>query len=132
MNKNNWNNIFPDPPESFHNKVSNTLNCLPDKEEISEMNNRSMFRKIPLKRGVMIALIATLAVGTTVFASGKIASIVGSSSVIPTYYSMPSADKINKDFEFEPKLVEKFDTGYEFKSGHKVKNEIFDDKGNSL
>jgi hypothetical protein len=132
MNKDNWNNIFPDPPESFHNKVNNTLNCLPDKEENGEMNNRLIFRRIPLKRGVMIALIATLAVGTTVFASGKIASIVGSSSVIPTYYSMPSADKINKDFEFEPKLVEKFDTGYEFKSGHKVKNEIFDYKGNSL
>ena len=132
MNKDNWNYIFPDPPESFHNKVNNTLNCLPDKEEIGEMNNRSIFRRIPFKRGVMIALIATLAVGTTVFAAGKVASIVGSSSIIPTYYSMPSADKINKDFEFEPKLVEKFDTGYEFKSGHKVKNEIFDDKGNSL
>ncbi|GAA0219097.1 hypothetical protein GCM10008921_00680 [Metaclostridioides mangenotii] len=132
MNKDNWNNIFPDPPESFHNKVNNTLNCLPDKEEINEMNNRLIFRRIPLKRGVMIALIATLAIGTTVFAAGKIASIVSSSSVIPTYYSMPSADKINKDLEFEPKLVEKFDTGYEFKSGHEVKNEIFDDNGNSL
>ncbi|MBP1855270.1 hypothetical protein [Metaclostridioides mangenotii] len=96
------------------------------------MNNRLIFRRIPLKRGVMIALIATLAIGTTVFAAGKIASIVSSSSVIPTYYSMPSADKINKDLEFEPKLVEKFDTGYEFKSGHEVKNEIFDDNGNSL
>jgi len=131
MNKDNWNNIFPDPPESFHNKVNNTLNCLPDKEEIGEMNNRSIFRRIPLKRGVMIALIATLAVGTTVFAAGKLASIVSSSSVIPTYYSMPSADKINKDFGFEPKLVEKFDTGYEFKSGHKVKYEVIEGEENS-
>ncbi|MCR1954300.1 signal peptide protein [Clostridioides mangenotii] len=132
MNKDNWNNIFPDPPESFHNKVSDTLFSLPDKKEISEMNNRSIFRKIPIKRGVLIALVATVAVGTTVLAGGKIASIVGSSSTIPTYFSMPSAEKINKDFNFEPKLVEKFDTGYEFKSGHKVKNEFLDKNNNSL
>ncbi|MEL5864189.1 hypothetical protein [Clostridium cochlearium] len=132
MNNYNWNNAFPDTPESFKNKVSATLNSLPDQKENCEMENKKICIKGLFKKKIVAALAAVMIVGTTVFAAGKIFSITSHSSIIPTYTDIPTIEQVKKDFGFNPKLVKKFDNGYTFKSGHTVNNEALDEKGNSL
>ncbi|BAH05401.1 hypothetical protein [Clostridium kluyveri] len=128
MNNYNWNNAFPDTPESFKNKVSATLNSLPDQKENDEMENR----KISIKKKIIIALVAAMVVGTTAFATGKIFSITSHGSNIPTYTTMPTVEQVKDDFKFAPKLVKEFDNGYTFTSGYTVNNEGNDEKGNSV
>lgn len=132
MNKYNWNNAFPDTPESFKNKVSATLNSLPDKKENDEMESVKICKKGSIKKKIMVALVATMVIGTTVFAAGKICSISSSSSNIPTYTTIPTVEQVKKDFKFNPKLVNKFDNGYTFVNGCTVNSEGTDDKGNSV
>ncbi|RDY22482.1 signal peptide protein [Romboutsia maritimum] len=132
MKNYNWNNAFSDTPESFKNKVRVTLNNLPDQKEIGEMENMKLCKKASFKKRIIVAVVATMALGSTVFAAGKIFSIVGSSSNIPTYTSIPTEKQINDDFGFNPKLVKEFNNGYKFISGHTVYNEGLDEKGNSV
>ena|SRR3712207_1391118 len=134
MNNHNWNDAFLDTPESFKKRVRETLNNLPDEDEkgICKMESKKVYKKRSLKRGCMIALIAAMAVGTSVFAAGKIFSIRSCGSSIPNYRTMPTLEKVQKDVGFEPKLIKKFTNGYEFVKGGIVKNEGFDVKGNSV
>lgn len=132
MNNYNFKNVFPDTPLSFKNKVSDTLNNLPDKKEYCEMENKTICKKILLKKRVIVTLAATLVLGTTAFAAGKVFSLVGSSSNIPTYTSLPTIQQVKDDFGFNPKLVEKFNNGYIFDNAKTLKNEALDEKGNSL
>lgn len=128
MNKYNWNNAFPDTPESFKNKVSATLNSLPDKKENDEM----VYKKRSIKKKIMIALVAAMVIGSTAFAAGKICSITSSSSKIPTYTTIPTIEQVKKDLKFNPKLVNKFDNGYAFENGHTVNNKGSDENGNCV
>lgn len=128
MNNYNWNNAFPDTPKSFKNKVSATLNSLPDQKENGQMENR----KISIKKKIIIALVAAMVLGTTAFAAGKIFFINSQSSNIPTYTTMPTVKQVKDDFKFAPKLVKEFDNGYTFASGYTVNNEGNDEKGNSV
>lgn len=131
MNKNNLKNAFPNTPNNFKNRVRTTLNSLPEKEEYMKMESKT-YKKISFKKKLVVAVAATFVLGTTAFAAGKLHSIVGSSSIIPTYRNMPTVEEVNKDFGFEPVLVENFENGYEFKSGHTTNNEGYDENGNSL
>lgn len=131
MNNNNLKNTFPETPNNFKQRVRTTLNSLPEKEEYLKMENKT-YKKISFKKKLVVAVAATFVLGTTAFAAGKLFSVAGSTSVIPTYKNMPSIDQVNKDFGFKPVLVEKFENGYEFKSGHTTKNEGYDESGNSL
>ena len=54
MDNYNWNNAFPDTPKSFKNKVSTTLNSLPDQKENDEMENRKIYKKGSFKKKIMI------------------------------------------------------------------------------
>ncbi|WP_042274642.1 hypothetical protein [[Clostridium] dakarense] len=132
MNNYNWNNAFPDTPKSFKNKVSDTLNNLPDQEENGEMGNRRIYKNGSLKKKVIIALASTFVLGTTAFAAGKLFSTVGSTSNIPTYTALPSVEQVNDDFGFNPKLVDKFENGYIFENGYTSNYEGLDEDGNSL
>lgn len=132
MNNYNFKNAFPDTPLGFKNKVSDTLNNLPDKKEYGEMENKTIFKKISFKKRVIVTLAATFVLGTTAFAAGKVFSIVGGSSNIPTYTSLPTIQQVKDDFGFSPKLVEKFNNGYTFDNGYTSNNEALDEKGNSL
>lgn len=132
MDNYNWNNTFPDTPKSFKNKVSVTLNSLPDQKENGEMENRKIYKKGSFKKKIIIALAAAMVLGTTAFAAGKIVSISGRSSKIPTYTTMPTVKQVKNDFEFNPKLVKEFDNGYIFASGYTAHEEGLDEKGNSV
>lgn len=132
MSNYDWNSVFPDTPESFKNKVSAILNSLPEKEENDKMENVRIFKKGSIKKRVIGALVATMVIGTTVFAAGKISSITSHSSGIAKYTAMPTAEQVKKDFKLNPKLVNEFDNGYVFTDGCIVDNEGTDDKGNSV
>lgn len=132
MDNYNWNNTFPDTPKNFKDKVSATLNCLPDQKENGEMENRKIYKKGSFKKRIIIALAATMILGTTVFAAGKIFSITSHGSNIPTYTTIPTVEQVKKDFGFNPKLVKQFDNGYVFENGCTVNNQGLDEKGNSV
>ncbi|MDK2584682.1 hypothetical protein QOZ83_02325 [Romboutsia sedimentorum] len=132
MNNYNFKNAFPDTPLSFKNKVSDTLNNLPDKKEYCEMENKTICKKISFKKRVIVTLAATFVLGTTALAAGKVFSIVGGSSNIPTYTSLPTIQQVKDDFGFSPKLVGKFNNGYTYDKAKASKNEALDEKGNSL
>lgn len=132
MDNYNWNNAFPDTPKSFKNKVSATLNSLPDQKENDEMENRKIYKKGSFKKRIMIALVAAMVLGTTVFAAGKICFITSHGSNIPTYTTIPTVEQVKKDFKFNPKLVKKFDNGYTFANGYTTNNEGRDVNGNSV
>lgn len=127
MDNFNWNNTFPDTPRNFKNKVSETLNSLPNQKENCKMRNMKSFKK-----RIMIGLVAAMIVGTTVFAAGKVFFINSSSSNIPTYTAIPTVEQVKKDIGFNPRLVKEFDNGYTFTSGHTIDDEVFDEKGNSV
>lgn len=133
MDKNNLEKAFPDIPESFKNKLRETLNSLPDKEEMDEMENKKIYKKGSIKKKIVLALVAAMAIGTTVFAAGgKISYVKSHGSNIPSYKTIPTAERVNKDLGVNPKLVKEFHNGYVFKSGHTLENEGVDDKGNSV
>jgi len=132
MSAYNWNNIFPDMPKSFKNKVNATLSSLPEKKENDEMENIKLYKKGSMRKKIIIILAATMVIGTTVFAAGKIQSIYSSSSTIPTYTTIPTVKQVKNDFNFNPKLVDKFNNGYTFADGYAVKNKGVDEKGNSV
>lgn len=132
MSNYDWNSVFPDTPESFKNKVCAALNSLPEKEENDKMENVRIFKKASIKKRVIGVLVATMVIGTTVFAAGKISSITSRSSSTAKYTAMPTAEQVKKDFKLNPKLVNKFDNGYVFADGCIVNNEGTDDKGNSV
>lgn len=132
MNTYNWNNAFPDMPKSFKSKVNATLSSLPEKEENDEMKSIKLYKRGSIRKKTIITLVATMVIGTTVFAAGKIYSISSSSSNIPTYTTIPTVEQVKNDFKFNPKLVDKFDNGYTFADGYTVNNEGADEKGNSV
>ncbi|MCR8747063.1 hypothetical protein [Romboutsia lituseburensis] len=132
MNNFNFKNAFPDTPQRFKNRVSMTLNNLPDKEENGEMENKIKTSKVSFRKKIVVTIATVMVLGTTALAGGKVFSILGSSSNIPTYTKIPTQEVMNNEFGFVPKSVEKFENGYEFKSGHIVNNEGLDEKGNTL
>ncbi|MBU3199870.1 signal peptide protein [Clostridium estertheticum] len=134
MNAYNWNNIFPDMPKSFKSKVNATLSSLPEKEE-NEMKNLKPYKRGSMRKKIIIILAATMVIGTTVFAAGKagkIQSIYGSSSAIPTYTTIPTVEQVKNKFKFNPKLVDKFDNGYTFADGYTDNKKGVDENGNSV
>ncbi len=132
MNAYNWNNIFPDIPKSFKSKINATLSSLPEEKENDEMKNIKPYKRGSMRKKIIIILAATMVIGTTVFATGKIQSIYGSSSTIPTYTTIPTVEQVKNDFKFNPKLVDKFDNGYTFADGYAVNNKGVDEKGNCV
>lgn len=127
MDNFNWNNTFPDTPKSFKNKVSATLNSLPDQKENYEMRNMKSFKK-----RIMIGLVAAMVIGTTVFAAGKVVFINSHGSNIPNYTAIPTVEQVKKDLGFNPKLVKEFDNEYAFKGGYTIDNEVAYENENSV
>lgn len=124
----NWNKAFPEAPQSFKNRVITTLNTLPEKEN----EKMAIMKKKSIKRSMIFVTAIVMALGLTAFASGKIGSIVSSSSSIPDYKKMPTQEEVTKEFGFSPKLVEAFENGYAFSGGSIVKGNMVDNDGNSM
>ncbi|WP_373600230.1 hypothetical protein [Paraclostridium bifermentans] len=136
MNRKDFKDTFEDVPQGFKNRVRSTLNNLPDKEEnivmVKDKNKNKKRFNIGFRKRVLVTLAVTMILGTGVFAAGNVFSIIGNSSNIPTYKSIPSISQVSKDFGFEPKIVKEFSNGYIFDKGYTVNKEGFDEEGNSL
>ena len=85
------------------------------------------------KKISVIAAVAVLALGTTVFAaSGIISNWHSSSSSDPEYKSLPTAQQVKKDIGYDAVLISEFENGYAFKDGSIVNNDLADEDGNSV
>lgn len=85
------------------------------------------------KKISVIAAVAVLALGTTVFAaSGIISKWYSSSSSDPEYKSLPTAQQVKKDIGYDAVLIGEFENGYAFKDGSIVNNNLADEDGNSV
>ena len=109
--------------ERIKNKVNNRIDSA-----FSERMLRNMSSK---KKITLIAVAATLVMGITVFAaSGIISQWFSSSSSIPDYETLPTAEKIVKDIGYEAVTIEEFANGYKFDNGSIVDNALADETGN--
>jgi len=85
------------------------------------------------KKIAPIAIAATLVMGITVFAaSGLVTSWFSSSSGMPDYDSLPSAEQVKKDIGHDAVLIESFENGYTFDNGSIINNNLTDENKNSV
>ena len=83
------------------------------------------------KKMALIAVAATLVMGITVFAaSGIISQWFSSSSSIPDYKTLPTAEQVIKDIGYEAVTIDEFSNGYKFDNGSIVDNALADETGN--
>ena len=83
------------------------------------------------KKMALIAVAATLVMGITVFAaSGIISQWFSSSSSIPDYKTLPTAEQVIKDIGYEAVIIDEFSNGYKFDNGSIVDNALADETGN--
>jgi len=102
-------------------------------KSIKLKQNKERYTMISKKKIGFIALAATMILGVTAFAaSGIISSWFSSSSSIPNYNTLPTATQSINDVGYAPILIEKFDNGYTFDSGHIVENVFEDDNNTSV
>jgi hypothetical protein len=116
------NQSFPNVSKRFHERVVETLNSLPEQKE-----NGAMYKKIKLKKGILIAAAAILILGGVVFAAGKTAMIYGYSNSKPDYTSLPSVTEIQKQIDAQPNIINEFSNEYTFKDGSIVHERYVDE-----
>lgn len=96
-------------------------------------SNAKKERKIMKIKVIAVAAAAALVLGASGFAASNIiVSCVGHSSAIPTYTSLPTAERCVKDVGYAPKLIESFENGYTFKDGTIVHNALKDENNLSV
>ena len=85
------------------------------------------------KKIALIAVAAVLTLGISAFAaSGVVSSWFSSSSSVPDYESLPTAEEVRKDIGYDAVIIDEFDNGYVFKNGSVVDNGFADEDGNTV
>ncbi len=98
---------------------------------VSASVERTAYTMKSKKKIALIAVAATLVMGITVFAaSGIISQWFSSSSSIPDYDSLPTAEQVVKDIGYEVVTIDEFANGYKFDNGSIVDNALADETGN--
>ena len=111
-------------PEAKRRILAKSIQTKHDKE------NKIMRPRIKI---ATIAVAATLLMGITVFAAtGIIQNWFSSSSSIPDYKALPTAEEVVKDIGYTPVLIESFENGYIFENGSILTNDLQDDSDNSV
>ena len=123
-------------------ELKNTMNKIQISDEmqnrilkkVKKANYRKEGHYMKSKKKIsLIAIAAALALGVTVFAtSGIVTTWFSSSSSIPEYKSLPSAEQVKSDIGYEPVLIDTFENGYTFKEGSVINNNLADESGNSV
>lgn len=90
-------------------------------ENASKRVRRMRVRKIIVLAAALVLLLNITAWAAKIVLSGRSSDL----SNIPDYYSVPSAERLMKDVGVAPAIPEKFSNGFEFVSGHIVKNEDY-------
>ena len=85
------------------------------------------------KKIALIAAAAALTLGISAFAaSGVVSSWFSSSSSVPDYESLPTAEEVKKDIGYDAVVIDGFENGYVFKNGSVVDNGFADEDGNTV
>lgn len=85
------------------------------------------------KKIALIAAAAALTLGISAFAaSGVVSRWFSSSSSVPDYKSLPTAEEVKKDIGYDAVVVDGFENGYVFKNGSVVDNCFADEDGNTV
>ena len=103
-------------------------------DELIEEAENTQARRFNFPKTGLIAIAAALVLCVTAFAATMAVTFrsSGHTSSIPDYYSLPSTETLMKDIGISPSLVEKFSSGYAFKSGHIGHNEHYDEFDNVI
>ncbi|MBQ7986837.1 MAG: hypothetical protein IJ304_06230 [Clostridia bacterium] len=111
--------------QKVKNKVNNSICSAKRERTVSFMKSK--------KKVALIAAATVCVLGITAFAaSGIITSWNSSSSGIPEYKSLPSAEQCIEDIGYVPVLIDTFENGYKFNNGSLVNNNLKDENGNSV
>mgnify|MGYP004468569215 CR=1 FL=1 len=120
---------FCGPPDIDIRSVKRSVNF---KLDSAYTERKSVIMKSK-KKISLIAAAAALVLGITVFAaSGMVSSWFRSSSSVPDYKSLPTAEQVTNDIGYTPVLIDAFKNGYSFKNGSVVNNNLADENGNSV
>ena len=125
MKQNQWQKAFPEVPQSFRQRTAATLSALPSEEENKKMKLKKRFA-IPV-----IALVATLCIGTGLMATGNVTALIGCSNAWDDYTELPTAAEVGKEIGVEPILPANIGD-YAFSGGTIVKNRGEDPEGNTV
>lgn len=128
MEQFNWEQVFEKTPQSFHKTVQSTLNALPNKKE----NRLMKSSKMSFKKAAIISMVATLAIGTTVFATGKISVITQSTKSTADFHTLPTSKEVEKSCGVSYQLLETFSNGYQFDSGNYIELNGMDDSNKKV
>lgn len=126
MKEKKWQDAFPPTPEHFHKRVEATLAGLPRAKEKEKMRIKKRLL------APVIALVALLAIGTGIIASGGIDSIISSSSNIPDYKEVPTQQQLSEELGYTPNIPAEFSNGYTFESAVVGDQEGQDEYGNAV
>lgn len=126
MKEKKWQDAFPPTPEHFHKRVEATLEGLPRAKEKEKMRIKKRLL------APVIALVALLAIGTGLLATGNIHSITGSSSSLPDYKEVPTQQQLSEDLGYAPNIPAEFSNGYTFESAVIGDQEGQDEYGNAV
>ena len=111
--------------ERIKNMVNNRIDSASTERMLKPMKSK--------KKIAIIAVAATLVMGITVLAaSGFISQWFSSSSSIPDYKTLPTAEQVVKDIGYEAVIIDEFANGYKFDNGSVVDNVLTDDNGKAV
>lgn len=109
--------------QKIKGKVNDSINSAYHERTVNFMKSK--------KRIALIAAATVCVLGITAFAASGIISIWNSSSSgIPEYKSLPTAEQCIEDVGYVPVLVNTLNGGYEFENGSLVDNNLKDENGN--
>ena len=99
----------------------------------SAYTERKSYAMKSKKKISIIAIAATVVLGTGVLASnGIFSSWLSSSSSVPDYKSLPTQQQVEKDIGYSAVLIDTFENGYTFKDGSVVNNNLADEDDKSV
>lgn len=100
--------LYPKMPDRFKNVVDNAVS--------EKMNSKG--KVIIMKKKLLAALVATLAIGVTAIGAGKAVGVMGNSNVNSNFTDVNEIKDKADDMGYDFKYVEKFDNGYTFSNGY--------------
>lgn len=113
--------------------IFETISLIDDELIAEASDSVRRLRHIRIRKIIVLAAAVVMLLSATVLAANIIlGSRSGHSSVIPSYYSIPSKDTMLKDTGIAPSIPESFSSGFVFDSGYIMYNEDFDTEGDSV
>lgn len=125
MKQSQFQDSFPKAPDSFHQRVQQTLNGLPERKVIP-MTSRNVLKK------VLIAAATVAVLATAIFAGTRAIMTTSHSNRANDFTEFPTQQQLVKNYGFAPKLVEQFSNGYAFERGTPISSSSTNEDGREV